>query len=90
MCVARAVIVISIEHTVCIHDNALHPPSLPVTSPHTKHPSLRSTHSHSSAAKALGSSADPYENDEIDSGSSDEETDSALGKAIVAEVSVVL
>ena len=67
-----------------------YPPSLPVTSPHSKHPSPRSTHSHLSAAKALGSSVDAYDNDEIDSGSSDEETDSALGKAIVAEVSVVL
>ncbi len=71
--------------------NALYPASLPVPSPHTKYP-LRSGRSHSSAAKALGSSMDPYDdNDEIDSGSSDEETDSAaLRKDITAEVGVVL
>ena len=60
-----------------------HPHSLPAAAPHTKHSSTGSGLSHSNAARALGSSVDPYE--EIDSGSSDEES-STLGQSIVDEV----
>lgn len=61
-------------------------PRLPFTSFNSKHSGL----SHSSAARALGSSGDPYEEPEIDSGSSDEETNSVMGDSIVKEVRLVV
>ncbi len=57
-----------------------------MTSPHKQH-TPRSGLSHSSAARVLGTSVDPYDDDEVDSGSSDEEAaHAALSDSIVNEV----
>ena len=61
-----------------------HPHRFPPATPHTKTNSTSLRLSHTSAARALGSSMDPYD-DEIDSGSSDEES-STLGQSIMDEV----